>query len=118
VEHEEPFMAAPATVENNFNIQPLEVSAELIFGEEATPRADSAIEISFSLDEEDNFMAVEDAGFSKPRRKSTDVAIIDKHIVRPIWSSPVHIMAQNVQHTISLNRMRARALDLFVGDVE
>jgi hypothetical protein len=118
VEEEEPSMAVPATVEDNFDIQPLGVSAELIFGEEAPPRADSGTETSSSLDEEDNFMAVENAGFSKPRGKITDVAIIDKHIVRPVWSSPVHIMAQNMQHTISLDRMRARALDLFVGDVE
>ena len=115
---EELRMAAPEAVDDILDIQPLEVNAELICSEEPPLRADSGTEMSSSSDEEDTFMAVEDVEFTKPRGKIEDVAVNDKHIMRRAWSSPLHIMAQNVHHTTSLDRMRARVLQLFAGDVE
>jgi hypothetical protein len=112
------------TTKEELVILPVQISAELICGKGIRPRVDSGTEMSLPL-EADNTSPIIEAVKVDDAQKLVEshgriptIAFMDKHIVKPGWTSPLDFMAQSAKPSTFLERMRARAQKLFSGDVE
>jgi len=112
------------TIEEELVILPMEVSTEFICSKGMRPRIDSGNEMSSPLEADNTSPIIEVIGVDdtqeivESRGNIPTIAFVDKHIVKPGWTSPLEFMAQSAKPSTVLERMRVRAQKLFSGDVE
>jgi hypothetical protein len=110
-------------IEQAVDLARMQVIAEHICSEKSPPRINPGTELFTSLYKDDTSLP---AGYNVtdetqrcigPLGTVVGIAATNAYAVKPLWSAPLQVISMNVRTSTLTDRMRARALELFSGDV-